>query len=148
MDKNFGDVIKKLAVVIGFFGSIGSFIWGLSTLTQSNRIYYDSYNETTSSLGIAIILCGVFLSVVFAMLVYGFGELIESVQRIEFKFYKPVLDNKTPNLYQNVLKKKASVSQNDDKKPEYVNCIKCGKLVNKEVEICPHCGIKRVVRKH
>ena len=99
MDKNFGDVIKKLAVVIGFFGSIGSFIWGLSTLTQSNRIYYDSYNETTSSLGIAIILCGVFLSVVFAMLVYGFGELIESVQRIEFKFYKPVLDNKTPNLY-------------------------------------------------
>lgn len=87
MNKTFGDVLKKLSVVIGVFGCIGSLIWGIIVLSQAANEPIVVVSNHLALSGFIIIFVGSALSIIISILVYGFGQLVESVQNIEYKLY-------------------------------------------------------------
>ena len=82
MFSNIGGKIKVLAQVQCWLGIIGSIIYGIVLISASTRM---RYGGETVALGVAVMIGGSFLSWICSFFGYGFGELIERVQRIDNK---------------------------------------------------------------
>lgn len=74
MFHNIGRKIKALAVIVCWFGIIGSFISGLLLIAN---------DEDAIGVGLAIMIGGIFVSWLGSFFTYGFGELIDKVDQIE-----------------------------------------------------------------
>ena len=72
MFENIGGKIKTLAVVFAVLGIIGSIVGGILLI-----------DVTLDVLGITVILVGIVFSWICSCFIYGFGELIETAQKIE-----------------------------------------------------------------
>lgn len=82
MFSNIGGKIKGLAQVLCWIGIIGSIIYGIVLISASSRM---RYSDNTVVAGVVVMIGGSVFSWVFSFFTYGFGELIERVQRIDNK---------------------------------------------------------------
>lgn len=79
MFQNIGKKIKTLAVVVCWIGIAGSVIGGIVMCTIDN--------DLLTGLGIALIFCGPLFSWVGSFVLYGYGDMITRIRRIERKLY-------------------------------------------------------------
>lgn len=79
MFQNIGKKIKTLAVVVCWIGIAGSVIGGIVMCTIDN--------DLLTGLGIALIFCGPLFSWVGSFVLYGYGDMITRIRRIEKKLY-------------------------------------------------------------
>ena len=154
MYDNVGRSIKTLAKVIAAIGCIICFIWGISQIISAQELseYSREMAGIMTTNGFLIMSIGALVSIVASFFMYGFGHIIECVQNIENKLCgKDRLEEEITNLKQEALRSQyVSNKHSSEPKPssELVDCIKCGNKVRNDLEYCPHCGIKRVIRKH
>lgn len=155
MYDNVGRSIKSLSKVIAAIGCIICFIWGISQIISAQELadYSSEMAGVMTTNGFLIMAIGALVSIVASFFMYGFGHIIECVQNIENKLCgNDRLQEEIANLKQEALRNQYSnnAKNNTGVKPsnELVDCIKCGNKVQNDLEFCPHCGIKRVVRKH
>ncbi len=71
----FDKVSSKLKMVASIFVIIGSLASFISSIVL--------FTGEKIAVGIVVLICGIFLSWVSALLIYGFGELIEKASQIE-----------------------------------------------------------------
>ena len=83
MFHNIGAQIKGIAKLICWVGVILSIAMGSYLLNNSDR-----YHDTTTQ-GAVVMIAGTVGSLVFALVLYGFGELIERVKSIDEKLSDP-----------------------------------------------------------
>lgn len=79
MFQNIGKKIKTLAVVVCWIGIAGSVIGGIVMCAIDN--------DLLTGLGIALIFCGPLFSWVGSFVLYGYGDMITRIRRIERKLY-------------------------------------------------------------
>lgn len=150
MYSNIGKSIKimsKILLVIGLVLSLASCIISLKIGDDINLLFSflggPEIDYRISAFGYLIL--GSFFSFLISFLIYGFGEIIESVQNIEYKVsethysqsqsvqtsYKPE-PPKVP-FYQNT-------NNADNDLPFMVFCTQCGRKRAANLSKCPHCG--------
>lgn len=76
MRKNAGTKLQDLSVIIGFGGSIISFIAGVIFFIMASESY--RMEESFITVGIVVIVVGVASSVVLSMFIDGFGALVDN----------------------------------------------------------------------
>ena len=92
MRKNAGTKLQDLSVIIGFGGSIISFIAGVIFFIMASENY--RMEESFITAGIVVIIVGIALSVVLSMFIDGFGALVDNSFIIVEKLGGvPVTDN-------------------------------------------------------
>ncbi len=158
MFDNIGGKIKTLAEVVCILGIVGSVLWAIATLLQSN------YHHVTILESILILGLGSLGSWVGSFITYGFGELIENTTRIhednlELQKILTLIKNKSGEIdlqengasaiSDNCEGKKTSDSKQEneslemykvDRSANEIVCPVCGKVQKPDRKLCWNCG--------
>ena len=115
--------VAKIATIIGMVGSV---IGGIALFAAE-----------LAGAGIVVIVLGCLFSWIGSLALYGFGELIEQVEKISYNTEKPPV-----SLVKNVEQEKTVkhiVAQSSKK-----TCPCCSHEVAQSDTVCKHCGQKLV----
>ena len=139
MFDNIGGKIKTLAEATCVLGILGSVIWAIATLMQSD------YYHVTILESILILGLGSLGAWVGSFITYGFGELIENTTRIhednlELQKILTLIKNKSGEI--DLQEDEASaISDNCEEKRQVIqsrkmNHLKCIKLIARRMKLC------------
>lgn len=134
MYNNIGIKLKSLAKAIFMLGSIGSFILCVVFFTENAIL-----------IGLVSMLVGIFTSLVISLFVYGFGELVDKVCKIERNMCSTYAKSETEiNDFISEEKSKSSEDESSDsffsnKEPKHG-----GKVKSVIIEKCDLCGREAV----
>lgn len=118
MHDNIGSKIKDLTIIILIVELIPTVIIGV--LLAEERF----------ALGLLFLILGFIIELVSALLLYGFGEIIDKLADIEYNTRADKADNKDNNMYDNE-------SELPQKK-----CPECGVSHDFDCPKCPNCNHK------
>jgi hypothetical protein len=126
-------IIKIIALIIG----AASLYVGIHDFFDSLNQYRD-YSMDIAKAGMINALIILFGGAISAVLIYGFGELIECVSDIRDK----LIGKETPVLSSNinVSDSKADLLASANGNASTWTCKKCGKSNNYDKVYCPECG--------
>ena len=132
-----GEKIKLAAILLFIVEALPAFIYGI-------RILAKDYNSTYTTIGTLLLIIGPIIAYVSAIMLYGFGELVES-SRENAETSKKILKNLETNpqpVQPNVSKEEPSDEPTPVKKPlpqlHSWRCACCGNRRNQSP--CEHCG--------
>jgi hypothetical protein len=125
-----------LAIIIG----AASIVIGIYRFFSSASLYFEyrDYMEGIGKMGIIYSLIILFGGIISAILIYGFGELLEYVSDIRDK----LIGDETPVLSSNinVSDSKADLLSSANGNASTWTCKKCGKSNSFDKVYCPECG--------
>ena len=134
MYKNIGHKIKNLAQVIFVLEALATVIWGLSIASSDNG---------RAPFGLFIAIAGPLVSFISSWFVYGFGEIIETLQKIrENTMPRTGQKKKKGRTDEDTLEELPQDSSDTDTENQIpqVTCPHCGTRHDFDYPKCPKCN--------
>lgn len=160
MFDNIGGKIKEFATFLTIAGIIASVISGIAIISNSYAIGYGPIQGIGILIGFLVIILGSIISWVSSLVLYGFGQLVKSVQNIERELtgitdesepQKPEIDyisdsesisnSKISNNYLSQISQDQSNSKSTGLilSDGVLRCATCNNIVEPGDPICTHC---------
>ena len=139
MFDNIGGKIKGLAKFITVFGIIVSVIVGACILDAASKMYPHDMKGVETIPGFTVMVVGSVISWLSSLVLYAFGQLVESAKNLEEKF----CSNSDTNLSEiTQIVNQTIEKENYNESLENLNCPICGEQIKENARFCTKCGTR------